>query len=996
MQTKTFTYTVSSNFGRYDHLGNKIKGTETKTITWTVRSASAITGGTFLDGSPWVQDNGDLELIDVSPAPQLSTTSFSIKYANGFTASDGVYRDNPQRNEIETEFWKNQTIINPDFGKIPTDWANRVTNPYLHYNNSDPTSGLTKDFPRLWERAYVYINPTNPNDPVNDPTNPIDDNTYRRILTAGQLGTADINGQTVGLYLNADGLSAGSDIEPIYFFGFDGRGGAIINSSTDIDPDPLATAGRGAAPVGTMYNRTASQIWDRTPTAIETGDVVVSCISHEEPYFTWGRNPGDREPIIDMYGALTVVSEQRAATASQRFRPPVNWDPTDKANRPFYQERTISNDLLLEKPDRKIDETTQTDFFANNSLSDFYTDPIYGRQIRTGTVVPFFGDNEWDDTYQGFSRSFCRTYSEYGSNEASEVEPLFLMTMDATLTDAERKLYRRILTQRGLDLYGGIRSLGKHFADNGGHPEPHEYYIIAADMFAEKEAGSTADPYDIHAYFNGVVGNTANGTFKDFGVTLEDLSGWGSAVTGVSHLGVRAIGHYTQTTIMFGSSADFHAPCRVVNATVEGTGVSAANGTDIPYVILSPPNPSSVSAGGATGASYDKSSDSLGFFGGEDPRVNTINGVVAEGRWGLTKNISYLYKNHFTGMYIRNNTTNEIARCIWNEWEGATANDSNGDRYGGVYYTSTNGRFFYTPGITFNVGDKVDFCPMLEEEFNTSRSTFGTLGTIKLLNPNGSAQQYTYSVNRGIPIIGLYNTILESQGRTMPKAWIPRLRRFEGFCTDPLMRYAFELASTGIGSDGYVTHRLVTPSNYGELWRGYIRNIYIGKTAEAAPLYETIDELYHGLSGGVTGTWIPFDANPANPTVMFGIGGIPYQSASNNYWRTIDGVTAGQINRLYYEDFIDSDGDVRDSIFIQSSANRPLPYDDYVNGKQFYMWFAGRNSPLGLTLASETKTSDVLWEQLWTLDANTKIFPRISPLGTDLLAFSTYFYADPS
>lgn len=66
---------------------------EDKTITWTIGSNSEFTYGEFLDGSPWVQDNGDLHLINVDPTPT--------------TAKNAWYED----------FNINQTVLNPDFGK---------------------------------------------------------------------------------------------------------------------------------------------------------------------------------------------------------------------------------------------------------------------------------------------------------------------------------------------------------------------------------------------------------------------------------------------------------------------------------------------------------------------------------------------------------------------------------------------------------------------------------------------------------------------------------------------------------------------------------------------------------------------------------------------------------------------------------------------------------------------------------------------------------------
>lgn len=67
---------------------------EEKTITWTVGSNSKFEYGFFLDGSPWIKDNGDLHLVSVTPVP--------VKNLNSWFE------------DVDC----NQTAINPDFGKV--------------------------------------------------------------------------------------------------------------------------------------------------------------------------------------------------------------------------------------------------------------------------------------------------------------------------------------------------------------------------------------------------------------------------------------------------------------------------------------------------------------------------------------------------------------------------------------------------------------------------------------------------------------------------------------------------------------------------------------------------------------------------------------------------------------------------------------------------------------------------------------------------------------
>jgi hypothetical protein len=98
----TLTYSITYEDPLF--LGNDQYRTDD--YSWTVRSESgqSIEHGTFIDGTPWIIDTGDLLLVNVSPREQLAT----IADADGVEATGMVGR----------------TVINPDFGKyIPgTGW----------------------------------------------------------------------------------------------------------------------------------------------------------------------------------------------------------------------------------------------------------------------------------------------------------------------------------------------------------------------------------------------------------------------------------------------------------------------------------------------------------------------------------------------------------------------------------------------------------------------------------------------------------------------------------------------------------------------------------------------------------------------------------------------------------------------------------------------------------------------------------------------------------
>ena len=95
------TLTYSIEYEDFRLLGTDVYRTDD--YAWTVRSASGlpIEHGTFIDGTPWVIDTGDLQLIDVTPRErEITTTDFKGNTATGITS---------------------RTVINPDFCRELSD-----------------------------------------------------------------------------------------------------------------------------------------------------------------------------------------------------------------------------------------------------------------------------------------------------------------------------------------------------------------------------------------------------------------------------------------------------------------------------------------------------------------------------------------------------------------------------------------------------------------------------------------------------------------------------------------------------------------------------------------------------------------------------------------------------------------------------------------------------------------------------------------------------------
>ena len=388
MPTVTFTYTQTGDFGY------GTTGIETKTIEWVVSSSLPIQGGTFLDGSPWVVNNGDINLISTSPV----SSSAPIKVLRR-EAFDPALNGSPV--SIQTlNVDINNTIINPDLGKI---------------------------------RAADDV-----------------------------LVRADGSGVTTAAEV---------------FVPWDGRAGRARGNAASYNL------------IGTAYDST--QKWNRQPRKLNNGDMVAVAVSHytaptgteaivsgltassSTNIILSGVFDGTRSPqnqtyaylditdggIVDMIGCLTVVS---SVPSENSFRPPCNWDPSDRANAPIFQEVNTLEDSLLDYPNYSIGSNTK----------DWMT-TAYGKytsNTRYSSIDPYLWHYTVDPAgMRGYRESrFCFDpyESEYGSTIAKALETSVFAAHTTDSTPEVRARVRRAMAQRGIDLYGARVSLGKTFFQN--------------------------------------------------------------------------------------------------------------------------------------------------------------------------------------------------------------------------------------------------------------------------------------------------------------------------------------------------------------------------------------------------------------------------------------------------------------------------------------------------------------------------------------------------
>jgi hypothetical protein len=151
------TVTLTKTEAVYDFDGPQGNGLPTstvdKTVSWTLGSNSEIVSGTFLDGSPWVVDNGNLYLI--STTPEQTAVTFGAVTDNG----DGTY-DFDYTNQYTKLYDIHNTVINPDFGTRRRMNASKQSSTFSsteseHY---EPNIFISSDKPFDGRAGLNYVN----------------------------------------------------------------------------------------------------------------------------------------------------------------------------------------------------------------------------------------------------------------------------------------------------------------------------------------------------------------------------------------------------------------------------------------------------------------------------------------------------------------------------------------------------------------------------------------------------------------------------------------------------------------------------------------------------------------------------------------------------------------------------------------------------------------------------------------------------------------------
>lgn len=802
---------------------------QTDTYQWTIKSSASVTSGTFLDGTPWIVDNGGLTLTNVTPA-RVTVTDF----IEGGTFSG------------ETMI----TVLNPDFGLfIPA------------------SQGIT-----------------------GDPANVSTTKTYATGPSAG------------------DAVSQSRVLSP-----FDFRAGSYTNG--------------GTGNIGTGFDSTQGLTLPGEY-KLSAGDMIVT------NYGYTGDITGDDfdKPWTESYGCLTVLASAPGASA---FRPPVNWDPNDKANRPvLYENDTLNHSgNMFTYPNYSISGASA---WTGTYIAYSPTNPNINLD-RPGTITPFFANRD-PNSARGTLKIQASVSDEYGNVQALAEDAMMLSVFDPAVAGATREIYRRTVAQRGIDTWGQIASMGAAIKPNGGHnPEYHPRVF-----FAWCVTGATAmlEFLNLTAY-----GSTASGTRLNRQQKPGEPFGLGDFNSDI----------HEQAFISFGnqmcSFRHFDLPV-----------VSQGSTSNENWVRISRPKTMS----DYTGISISGSTGYAPIWLSTSPSAN------AGQNWGFSNNQKYVAgqgsASQINSGYIRIKGTSggspysATSRIIWTDWynEGGDLTTSAADRR-----NPYEARLWLQDNVVPTSGTitSVDLCNALQETRNSMVSRHITY-TLANIVAESSFQAYTYSTMANL--LSAWKLVQVKGGSASVPYWGARkaqhaeymasdirgkemlLRNYSGTynwgAVDPKDSLYYALMRQGPGAGKSLAY---TPYEY---TNGY---------APTTP--GTTAEMWNaGYTLSAQGTWEELGIDLSKIRVW---GTMRTNNNSSNFYRyTQFGGTGGGITGTTFDDQMKYvTGTYKDdgSLTIKLDSGDGVTWGHFNrNDWAVYAWSRGLTAPIGLTLESTTATDD--------------------------------------
>jgi hypothetical protein len=869
------------------------------TYQWVIRSSSPIQQGTFLCGEPWVVDNGDLSLISVSPTPII---------AGGLTGGTGS---------------TNNTMKNPDTGKrIAVD--PNMMNVNVDQGGLIESAYSDAQIIRVWN-----VDGTSGGASAGD-----------RISNSGGNGllwspyftgpTASLRGGTI---VRGDDFRAGR----IRGYEFNTIGSSFYTGNTLGYPSPLEA--------GDMIITNTGYTGDQASLGFSNGGTG--------GFITSGTQSGDNS-FTESWGILTVLASAPGVSA---FRPPINWDPNDKLNRPIYYEM---DDLragaggtanLFTYPTYSF--TSDTKGWSNTRIAAASAETLMG---RAGSI-DFFACNHASGS-RGSIKCQANTSNEYGGIGGKLEEQMMLHVFDPNTAGATQDYFRRVLTQRGIDIFGAQYSLGTRWPRGGGQTIEYSPKIF----WAWAVTGSTA----MYNYLDGVsFGAGGSGT------------NWDSAQKPNEEM----YGDYSTLTDQTSSASWGNNACSWRHFDIkclESSGETAGRH----YVKIQRPFSKEDFIGASAGNTY-----------GYTPIWNAVSSTSNAARnWGISNNSGKLIPTRLESGYVRvkglsgASPYTAISRIV-----EAELYDENGNVTAVDQNPSSAKLYLQEDIIPIDGGmTGADLSNALQEtrpNLLTTHQTYGLYNT----GSEAGMQAYQYGIKSGALVRW---KLVEIKGGT---GSVPYWGQREH-------RKAVHFASTGAGKQWFVRDY----SGYNQGASNPETSLYYALMRQGPAQGVSLDyspwEYVKGWQTGTTAAWwydlpetktwedINFDLTKIRAWASLNSAG----NGANWYrFNTFTGTGGGSAGTTYAHitDIIRTSltwpaptGDTRLEI-KQHGNNDGASYGvfDLENlGWKAYIWTSGVTGPLGLTLTSGGGhgSATTSWTDLYTLEnhlttENSQVYPSV-------------------
>lgn len=664
---------------------------------------------------------------------------------------------------------------------------------------------------------------------------------------------------------------------------------------------------------------------------LEVGDMIVTQTAHTGDFFG-----GDADrPWTESWGCCTIVGSQPAANS---FRPPINWDPTDKANRPILTEVDTFSGYGLTYPNYSFSSDTKS--WTETTIC--YDSSLDG---RLGTIHPNFNGGTDNSSLRGTIKSQSMTDDEYGGNQAFIEEKMMISCFDPNVSGATQDLFRRTVAQRGIDIWGAMHSTGKYYSHNGYHcgewnPKVYFAYAVTRDS-------RIFDAIDF------TFGNTGNGTYKELAKELP--------------FGLARLDGYHET--QQASVGDPLCSYRHFDLPVLSSGVSGG----VPYVTVGRPTRGDVQFGGGTGGmiTYHLFANSTSNSGK---------------KWGWSNNTKRPLPEMLIGSFIRTKgSTGGITRVI------------DGDGVSGDSLDPDSMVLYLQEDVVGPTADGITGCDLSNALVETRPDTIVKTITYEESNSSSPAGLYAYTYSVISHLLSNY-LITKAIGLT---ADLPKWAQLQKIKSEKLVTTSagknsianningsYNLGLRNVGDGTLSMDTLYFALCRQEIAAGISLDPAVAEydtpNGARSPLWRDPANYYDMPA---TRTWEELQVIPNIETAIVTS---PFVESNNSrdYYVVGSGITYGKPKWTQFN--TDANGVTK--LTITNNSPNGLTWGDFTDS--VYCWIPGATFALGMTLESTTATGtgDISWIATWGFETEPSPFLGVIPASTN---FAVIFAETP-